>query len=117
MEAAFPYPVLIKPGNMGSSGGVVKVHDAGEFVHGMDEAARGPHANLLHLPLPAGASAASPAPRAACDGAGHRRRRSRQQQEAVGEEGENGAVGSSEPHINNHEGQEGSLCCRKKLPN
>ncbi len=40
VEAAFPYPVFIKPVNMGSSVGVVKVHDAGEFVHGMDEAAR-----------------------------------------------------------------------------
>lgn len=39
IEALFPYPLFIKPVNLGSSIGVTKAHDGEEFCRGMDEAA------------------------------------------------------------------------------
>jgi D-alanine-D-alanine ligase len=38
-EAAFAYPWFVKPANLGSSVGISKVHNAGEFGPAMDEAA------------------------------------------------------------------------------
>ena len=40
IESALKYPVFVKPANLGSSVGISKVHDAGEFAAAMDEAAR-----------------------------------------------------------------------------
>jgi D-alanine-D-alanine ligase len=39
-EAAFHYPMFVKPVNLGSSVGVSKAHDRDELVAGLDEAAR-----------------------------------------------------------------------------
>jgi len=39
-ESAFAYPWFVKPANLGSSVGISKVHDAGEFGPAMDEAAQ-----------------------------------------------------------------------------
>ncbi|GMQ76394.1 MAG: D-alanine--D-alanine ligase [Gammaproteobacteria bacterium] len=39
-EAAFAYPWFVKPANLGSSVGISKVHDDGEFGPAMDEAAQ-----------------------------------------------------------------------------
>jgi D-alanine-D-alanine ligase len=40
IEQRLPYPVFVKPANMGSSVGVSKVHDRGELAPAMDLAAR-----------------------------------------------------------------------------
>ena len=40
IENALKYPVFVKPANLGSSVGISKVHDSGEFAAAMDEAAR-----------------------------------------------------------------------------
>ena len=40
IEQKLPYPVFVKPANMGSSVGVSKVHDRGELAPAMDLAAR-----------------------------------------------------------------------------
>ncbi len=40
IEAAFEYPVFIKPANLGSSVGITKAHDRAELEQGLDEAAR-----------------------------------------------------------------------------
>jgi D-alanine-D-alanine ligase len=40
IEERLPYPVFVKPANMGSSVGVSKVHDQGELAAAMDLAAR-----------------------------------------------------------------------------
>jgi D-alanine-D-alanine ligase len=39
-EAAFHYPMFVKPVNLGSSVGISKAHDRDELVAGLDEAAR-----------------------------------------------------------------------------
>jgi D-alanine-D-alanine ligase len=39
-ESAFAYPWFVKPANLGSSVGISKVHDEGEFARAMDEAAQ-----------------------------------------------------------------------------
>jgi D-alanine-D-alanine ligase len=39
-ESAFAYPWFVKPANLGSSVGISKVHDEGEFTPAMDEAAQ-----------------------------------------------------------------------------
>ncbi len=39
-ESAFAYPWFVKPANLGSSVGISKVHDEGEFGPAMDEAAQ-----------------------------------------------------------------------------
>lgn len=38
-ESAFAYPWFVKPANLGSSVGISKVHDGGEFAEAMDQAA------------------------------------------------------------------------------
>jgi D-alanine-D-alanine ligase len=40
IENALKYPVFVKPANLGSSVGISKVHDSGEFAAAMDAAAR-----------------------------------------------------------------------------
>jgi D-alanine-D-alanine ligase len=39
-EAGLPYPIFTKPGNLGSSVGIVKCHDRAGLAAGLDEAAR-----------------------------------------------------------------------------
>ena len=39
-ESAFAYPWFVKPANLGSSVGISKIHDEGEFGPAMDEAAQ-----------------------------------------------------------------------------
>jgi len=39
-EAAFRYPMFVKPANLGSSVGISKAHGRGELIAGLDEAAR-----------------------------------------------------------------------------
>ncbi len=40
LEAALKYPVFVKPANLGSSGGITKVHTRGELEAAMNEAAK-----------------------------------------------------------------------------
>jgi D-alanine-D-alanine ligase len=40
VEAALPYPVFVKPANLGSSVGISKAHDAGGLASALDEAAK-----------------------------------------------------------------------------
>lgn len=40
VESKFPYPVFVKPVNMGSSVGITKAHDRGELEKGLEEAAK-----------------------------------------------------------------------------
>jgi D-alanine-D-alanine ligase len=40
IETRFAYPVFIKPVNLGSSVGIAKAHDSGQFRAGMDQAAQ-----------------------------------------------------------------------------
>jgi D-alanine-D-alanine ligase len=40
LERNFPYPMFVKPANLGSSVGVTKAHDGEELWSGLDEAAR-----------------------------------------------------------------------------
>ncbi len=40
LESEFPYPMFVKPANLGSSVGVTKAHDGEELWSGLDEAAR-----------------------------------------------------------------------------
>jgi D-alanine-D-alanine ligase len=40
IEAALPYPVFVKPANLGSSVGISKAHDRGELPAALDRAAR-----------------------------------------------------------------------------
>lgn len=47
IEARFPYPFFIKPVNLGSSVGISKIHNAKEFVQGMDEAASFDHKVMI----------------------------------------------------------------------
>jgi len=40
LEEALPYPMFVKPANLGSSVGISKAHDRSELIAGLDDAAR-----------------------------------------------------------------------------